>query len=148
MAIWATVGYLATLSDIRRALRRERRARELTLDRLSEQASVDRAAIHKIENVAKHPTYEPGLGTVLKLIGAMGITEAAFFSGVEATPSASTAPATTGTTVLTIPLVLDEAEQALAIQAAVDVARGRESARTELRRRRRQASSPKRRKQG
>jgi transcriptional regulator with XRE-family HTH domain len=82
--ILTTVGALPSLQDVRRRLRAERRARELTLDALSEKSGVDRAAIHKIENVAKYPTYEPGLDTFTRLVEAMpGLTLALFFAHME-----------------------------------------------------------------
>lgn len=74
-----TVSALPTVVEIRLALRRARRDRDLTLDALSEKSGVDRAAIHKSESVAKYPSYEPQLGTVAALLAAMGITLSEFF---------------------------------------------------------------------
>jgi transcriptional regulator with XRE-family HTH domain len=83
MADWATVSALPSLSDIRLAVRTERRAREWSLDKLSEVSGVDRAAIHKIENTKTYPTYEPGIDTFKKIIEAMGLTLSEFFGRIE-----------------------------------------------------------------
>ena len=72
-----------SLADIRAELRRARKTRDLTLDDLTDKSGVDRAAIHKIENVKKYPDYEPGLNTFLRLIGGLGVTLTAFSARVE-----------------------------------------------------------------
>lgn len=90
----ANVRALATLITIRQALRTARRERDLTLDALSERATVDRAAIHKIENVRKYPDYEPGIDTVRKIVEAMKITLGEFFTKIDGgtvVPAASAA---------------------------------------------------------
>lgn len=74
-----------TLADIRAELRRARKVRKrdgLTLDRLEENSGVDRAVIHRIENVKKYPRYKPGMETILRLIEGMGLTLPVFFLGV------------------------------------------------------------------
>jgi transcriptional regulator with XRE-family HTH domain len=65
---WSSVWTLLTLLRMRRAVRVVRRERELTLDTVSEQSGVDRAAIHKIERTDKYPNYEPGLETFRRLV--------------------------------------------------------------------------------
>lgn len=75
-----------TKLDVRRALRavrRERKPQGFTLDKLSADSGVDRAAIHRIESVEKYPDYEPGIETVARLVDAMGLTLSEFFSRVE-----------------------------------------------------------------
>lgn len=78
-----TVCALPSLLQIRSEVRVVRRAREWTLDKLRDESGVDRAAIHKIENTAKYPDYEPGVDTVRKLVEAMGLTLSDFFLRIE-----------------------------------------------------------------
>lgn len=83
----ATICPLASLADIRRELRRVRRAKDWTLDKVRDESGVDRAAIHKIENVDKYPTYEPGIETVTKIVEGMGLTLSSFFARIEGLPT-------------------------------------------------------------
>lgn len=71
---------VSSVLDMRRALRSVRRAKEWTLDALSDASGIDRAAIHRIENVQKYPDYEPGLDTFRRLVEAMQITMPEFFA--------------------------------------------------------------------
>lgn len=82
-AEWDTVCAVASLTEIRLAVRTARREREWSLDTLSEKAHVDRAALHKIENVRKYAGYEPGIETIRKIVEALGLTLAGFFARVE-----------------------------------------------------------------
>jgi len=75
-----TVCGVSSLTDIRRGVRLLRRELEVTLDTLSERSGVDRAAIHKIENTTKYPTYEPGVDTLRRLIEGLGFTLYGFFA--------------------------------------------------------------------
>jgi transcriptional regulator with XRE-family HTH domain len=74
-----TVGHLPSLLDIRTAVRRTRRAREWSLDALSDKSGVDRAVIHRIENVRKYPKYEPGIETLRRIVEGFGLSLADFF---------------------------------------------------------------------
>ena len=83
VAVSGTVRGVPSLLEIRGALRRVRREKDWTLDKLRDESGVDRTAIHKIENTKKYPTYEPGIDTVSKLVEAMGLTLSQFFARIE-----------------------------------------------------------------
>lgn len=78
---WATVRLtVPSLTEMRKGLRALRRELELTLDALSDQSGIDRAAIHRIENVDKYPDYEPGLDTFRRMVEGLGLTLQDFFA--------------------------------------------------------------------
>lgn len=156
---------------LRGELRRLRAENDLTREELQKLSGVEKTTIYRIENTKEMPDYKPDFDTVSALLVAMEITLSAFFARIEgvAAPASNESeplPAVAelaaaldrlitarvnapvkGTTVLTIPVELDEAEQKLIIETAVDVAQGRPSARTESPRPRRPATSLKRQKQ-
>ncbi len=69
------------LRAVRALLRRERKARKWSLDRLAEEAGVNRTTIQEIE---KNEHGKPQLATITKLIEAMPpLTVSSFFSAIE-----------------------------------------------------------------
>lgn len=72
-----------TVAQIRTRLRAERRAADITLDVLSASSGVDRAVIHRIENVRRYQDYTPNLDTLARLIQGLGLSWTAFFARVE-----------------------------------------------------------------
>ena len=84
---------MTTLREVRIAIRKERRAREWTIDKLRDESGADRKAIHKLENIKKYPHYAPEFETVLRLVRALGMSMAAFFEKIETTAAQESADA-------------------------------------------------------
>jgi len=75
---------VTTLDIIRKAIRRGRLDRYLTLTGLETASGVDRATIHMLENLNKYPDLDPKLDTVIKIVeDGFGLTLCAFICWAE-----------------------------------------------------------------
>jgi transcriptional regulator with XRE-family HTH domain len=68
---------------VRELLRVRRDALGWTLDKLQDEAGVNRATIHSIENLKREPDLKPDLETIEKLAVAMGLTLSSVFIEIE-----------------------------------------------------------------
>jgi transcriptional regulator with XRE-family HTH domain len=59
---------MTTWDALRRAIRRGRQDRNLSLDALADKAEVTKRVLHQIEKVEKYPDYNPKIDTVIKLV--------------------------------------------------------------------------------
>lgn len=77
------------LAAVRARLRKERKARDWSLDDLAEKSGVNRSTIHEIETSA---TGKPQFETVGRLIEGMGLTLSEFFTRIEGLHSRALTP--------------------------------------------------------
>jgi transcriptional regulator with XRE-family HTH domain len=59
---------MTTWDAIRRAIRRGRQDRNMSLDALAAKSEVTKRVLHQIEKVEKYPNYNPTIETVIKLV--------------------------------------------------------------------------------